>query len=255
MSLWRHFLRQSWWIAIGYFVILEAALIAAILYWPRFRDNMPAIAKLVPFDAIQDLLKSMEHAGYWPYFAVQQWFKGCSLFGVAAIAFLGSGIIAREADQRTAEFLLSRPISRRRVLLVRHTCVTLMVVIPVLLSSLSGVWISRYVGEYISLGEVLISSLYMSLFLWSLVSMTTLISAWAMHQLTAGAAVVGFALVSFAMYLVQGINQWSPFALIDVQVFMAIHNGQFPWWTAGGLLAASLAFLHFADRHLARRDF
>lgn len=255
MSLWRQFLKTSWWIALGYFVILEAAMVAAILYWPRFRDNMPAIAKLVPFDAIQELLKAMEHAGYWPYLAVQQWFKGCSLFGVAAIAFIGSGVIARESDQRTAEFLFSRPVSRRRVLLVRHLMLTAFIAVPVFVSSISAVWISRGVGEYIGWDEVLVSSLFMSIFLWALVSFTTLISAWSAHQLTAGAVVVGFALVSFAMYLVEGINQWSPFALIDVRVFMGIHNGNYPWWTAGGLIAVSLIMLYFADRHLARRDF
>jgi ABC-2 type transport system permease protein len=255
VSLWKQFLRQSWWIAVGYFIILEAALVAAILYWPRFRDNMPAITKLVPFRAIQDLLASMEHAGYWPYLAVQQWFKGCSLFGVAAIAFIGSGIIAREQDQRTAEFLLSRPVSRRRVLLVRHLVLSLLITLPVFLSSISAVWISRGVGEYVGWGEVLVSSLFMSLFLWSLVSFTTLVSTWSTHQLTAGAVVVGVVLASFAMYLVEGINQWSPFALVDVRVFMAIHDGVYPWWAAGGFVLASLTMLHFADRHLAHRDF
>jgi hypothetical protein len=73
--------------------------------------------------------------------------------------------------------------------------------------------------------------------------------------MTAGAAVVGLALVSFAMYLVEGINQWSPFALIDVRIFMAIHIGDYPWWIAGGFILASLAMLHFADRHFGRRDF
>lgn len=255
MSLWRQFLRQRWWIAIGYFIVLEGAMVAAILYWPRFRDNMPTIAKLVPFKAIQDLLASMEHAGYWPYLAVQQWFKGCSLFGVAAIAFLGSGIIAREADQRTAEFLLSRPVSRRRILLVRHVVLTLLVTLPVFLSSISAIWISRSVNEHIGWGEVLASALYMSLFLWTLVSFTTLISAWSMNQMTAGAAVVGVALVSFAIYLVEGINQWSPFTLIDVRVFMAIHDGDYPWWIAGGFILTSLTMLHFADRRFGRRDF
>lgn len=255
MSLWKQYLRQGWWIALGYFIILEGALVAAILYWPRFRDNMPAIAKLIPFRAIQDLLTSMEHAGYWPYLAVQQWFKGCSLFGVAAIAFIGSGLIAREADQRTAEFLLSRPVSRRRILLVRHAMLTIMITLPVFVSSISAIWLSQYVGEYVGWGEVLISALYMSLFLWTLISFTTIVSVYAVNQMTAGAAVVGFTLVSFALYLVEGINQWSPFALIDVRIFMAIHAGEYPWWIASGFVLASMTMLHFADRHFGRRDF
>ena len=119
MTLLRQWLRDGWWILLGYVVILEAALVAAILYWPKFRDNMPAIAKLVPFESLQRLMDSVEIAGYWPYLAVQQWFKGCSLFGLAAAAFLTSGVVARDADQKTAEFLLSRPVSRSRILLTR----------------------------------------------------------------------------------------------------------------------------------------
>ena len=255
MSLWRQFLRQTWWVALGYFVILEGAMIAAIMYWPRFRDNIPAIAKLVPFEAIQNLLSSMEHAGYWPYLAVQQWFKGCSLFGVAAIAFIGIGIIAREADQRTAEFLLSRPISRRRVLMVRHGVVCLLVLLPVVVSSISAMWFSRMVGEYVAWGEILLATGYMCVFLWCLTCFTTLISAAASHQLTAGAAVVGLALVSFAMYLVQGLDQLSLFKLIDVHVFMQIHGGDLPWIQAGGLATAAIIMLFGADRVLARREF
>ena len=118
MILARQYARGLIWLAVGYFIVLEAAMIAAILYWPKFRDNTPALAKLIPFQSLQDLLTAVQQSGYWPYFAIQHWFKGCSLFGVAAIAFMGSGIIAREADQRTAEFLFSRPVSRRRVLRV-----------------------------------------------------------------------------------------------------------------------------------------
>ena len=86
MTLLRHWLRDGWLILVGYVVVLEVALVAAILYWPRFRDNTPVIAKLVPFESLQTLLEAVEIEGYWPYLAIQQWFKGCSRFGLAAAA-------------------------------------------------------------------------------------------------------------------------------------------------------------------------
>ncbi len=255
MTLWRQFLRQTWWIAVGYFVILEGALVAAIAYWPRFRDNIPAIAKLVPFDAIQELLVAIEHAGYWPYLAVQQWFKGCSLFGVGAIAFIGSGIIAREADQRTAEFLLSRPVSRRRILFTRHLLVCLLVLGPVVVSSISIIWLSPAVGEHVEWELLLAATLYMCLFLWTLICLVTVISCWANHQLTAGAVVVGVALVSFALYLVQGLDRFSVFTLIDVRVFMAMRDGSWPWWQSITLVVSGAIMLVIGDARLQRRDF
>ncbi len=255
VSLWRQFLRQTWLIAAGYLVILEVALVAAVLYWPRFRDNIPGIAKLVPFDAIQDLLGAIEHAGYWPYLAVQQWFKGCSLFGVGAIAFIGSGIIARESDQRTAEFLFSRPVSRRRVLAARHTLVCVLVLGPVVLTSISARWLSESVGEHVAWSLLAGATGYMCLFLWTLICLTTLVSCWAEHQLTAGAVVVGVALVSFALYLVQGLGQFSLFTIIDVRVFMDMRDGVWPWWQIGGLLLAGGIMLLAADWRLRSRDF
>jgi len=244
-----------WWIAAGYLAILEIALVAAILYWPRFRDNIPAIAKLVPFDAVQDLLKAMEHAGYWPYLAVQQWFKGCSLFGVGAIAFIGSGIIARESDQRTAEFLLSRPVTRCRVLFVRHAMVCLLILGPVVLTSASARWLSWSIGEHVDWDLLTAATIYMCLFLWMLICLTTLVSCWARHQLTGGAVIVGVALMSFALYLVQGLDFLSIFTMIDVRVFMAMRDGVWPWWQTTVFLGSGTAMLAAASAILRRRDF
>ncbi|MCH2135203.1 MAG: ABC transporter permease [Phycisphaerales bacterium] len=247
----RQYLREIWWIMVGYLIILEGAMIAAILYWPQFRDNIPAIAKLVPFQALQDLLAQVEHAGYWPYFAIQHWFKGCSLFGVAAIAFMGSGLIAREADQRTAEFLLSRPVSRRRILLTRFAVLGLAVVAPVYITSITAIWISPAVDEYIGWGETLIASSWMSLFLLMLCGLCTLLSALSTNQFRAGALLVGFILVNFAVYLVQSLDRFSLFKTIDVWAFMEIHLGKTPWFMMG--LFATITLVQFAAADLVFR--
>ncbi|MDG2207853.1 MAG: ABC transporter permease subunit [Pirellulales bacterium] len=253
MVLARQYARGLLWLTIGYFAILEAAMVAAILYWPKFRDNTPALAKLIPFQALQDLLTAVQQSGYWPYFAIQQWFKGCSLFGVAAIAFMGSGIIAREADQRTAEFLFSRPVSRRTVLRVRSLVLLLAVVLPVYLSSISAIWISPLVDERLPWRATLLASTYMACFLAMLVAATVLLSVLSTHQLRAGVIVVGIVLLSFAQYLIQGIDQWSLFATIDVWTFMKIGAGEFPLVRSGCFVAAALAMLFAAEMRLERR--
>ena len=48
IALARQYARGLLWLSLGYFIILEAAMVAAIFYWPKFRDNTPALAKLVP---------------------------------------------------------------------------------------------------------------------------------------------------------------------------------------------------------------
>ena len=254
IALARQYARGLFWLSLGYFIILEAAMVAAIFYWPKFRDNTPALAKLVPFQALQDLLTAVQQSGYWPYFAIQQWFKGCSLFGVAAIAFMGSGIIAREADQRTAEFLFSRPVSRRKILRVRAAVLTLAVLWPVYLSSISAIWLSPAVDEALPWKATLAASNYMACFLLSLISTTVLLSVLSTHQQRAGVIIVGIILLSFAQYLIQGIDQWSLFATIDVWTFMRIGAGDYPWFASGCFLGVSVGMFALAETLLNRRN-
>ena len=255
MSLLRHWLRDAWWILLGYFIILEAALVAAILYWPKFNENIPAIANMVPFPALQRLVESVEVDGYWPYLAVQQWFKGCSLFGLAAAAFLTSGVVARDADQKTAEFLLSRPLSRKRVLLTRWMAASCLVIIPVYITSITAIWISPAVDETLRWSDVLLSSTFMSLFLLMLVTFTAMISAMSSHQLKAGIILIGFILLNFAFYLIQEIDEISLFKTVDVWVFMNIKAGNFPWITSASYVGATIIMLLIALGVYSRRDF
>jgi len=255
MMLLRQYFRDIWWIALGYLLILEAAMIAAIMFWPQFRDNVPAIAKVVPFQALQDLISQMHQAGFWPYFAVQHWFKGCSLFGVAAIAFMGSGIIAREADQRTAEFLLSRPISRRRVLLSRFFVLSMATIVPVYLTSITAIWISVNVEEFMGWGDILLAATYMSCFLLMLCGLCTLLSTMSTNQFRAGTILIGFVLANFAIYLVQSIDTFSLFKTIDIWAFMQIHAGEPPWSLGAIFVAVTAVELILADWIFRRRTF
>jgi ABC-type transport system involved in multi-copper enzyme maturation permease subunit len=256
MMLARQYLREIWWIALGYFVILEGAMVAAIVYWPQFRDNIPAAAKLVPFKSLQDLLTEVANVGFWPYFATQQWFKGCSFFGVAAIAFMGSGIIAREADQRTAEFLLSRPVSRRRILLTRFAVLALATSLPIIVSSVSAVWISRWtVSEYLGWGETVAASIYMSAFMIMLCGSVTLLSVLSTHQFRAGAILVGLSLANFAIYLIESINRFSLFNMIDLWTFMKFREGAFPTGLLLICIGATAVQLVLADVFFRRRTF
>ena len=55
-------LRAVAWRALAYGLVLEAMLVAAILYWPQFRDNIPAILRLVPGRVMGGMVAA--HAGY-----------------------------------------------------------------------------------------------------------------------------------------------------------------------------------------------
>lgn len=251
----RQYFREHAWIAAGYFVLLQVALLAAVLYWPDFRDNLPAILKIVPAQVLRDLLESVQEGSYWGYFSLQQFFKGCSLFGGAAAAVIGSGLVARDADQGTVEFLLSRPVTRRRILLARWSVGALLVTVPVFASSLGGIAASRLVDERVALGSTLLASAYLSLFLLALFTLTVWMSASFQHQLRAGTLLVALLLLEFAVYLVKVLHDFSLFALVDLDELMPMEDGRFPWLQAAALSGATAAFLWLALRRFERRDF
>ena len=163
--------------------------------------------------------------------------------------------VARDADQKTAEFLLSRPVSRHRILLTRWTVTVVLVCLPVYLTSISAIWISLAVDEKLSWSDVLLSSTFMALFLVMLVTFTTLISSLSSYQLRAGIILIGLMLLSFAFYLIQEIDSISLFKTIDVFVFMDIQAGKLPWTTAGSFLLATVVMLYASLWVYARRDF
>lgn len=251
----RQFLRDHFWLALGYFLLLQFALVPAILFWPEFRDNIPALTKMVPFAPLQRIMDSIAEGAYWPYFVMQQFFKGCSLFGLAAAAIIGSGLIAREPDLGTAEFLLSRPVSRRRILLARWAVGSLLVAVPVVLSSLGGVLLSPLVGETLPLLPVLGASLYLALFLWMLFTFTVWMSAGFDHQMRAGTILIGFMLLQFAFYIMKVLNRYSLFYPVDPDHVMPIAQGIYPWTWIGVFLAVTGLFLVLAVRRFERRDF
>ncbi len=139
--------------------------------------------------------------------------------------------------------------------MVRHGAVCTLVLAPVVLTSISAIWLSNAVNEHLEWGLTLGATFYMCLFLWMLICMPPLISCWAAHQLPAGAVIVGIALLSFAFYLVQGLGDLSLFRLIDVRVFMSMRDGIWPWAESVSMVMASMLMLIVADRQLNRRDF
>jgi ABC-type transport system involved in multi-copper enzyme maturation permease subunit len=169
---------------------------------------------------------------------------------------MGSGIIAREADQRTSEFLLSRPVSRRRILLTRFAVLALATSLPIIVSSVSAVWISRWtVSEYLGWGETFAASIYMSAFMIMLCGSVTLLSVLSTHQFRAGAILVGLSLANFAIYLIESINRFSLFNMIDLWTFMKFREGAFPTSHLLICIGATAVQLVLADVFLRRRTF
>ena len=55
--------------AFLYCVILELMLVAAVLYWPNFSENVTALKLMAPIPALKDIVAQIEEGGAFPYVA------------------------------------------------------------------------------------------------------------------------------------------------------------------------------------------
>lgn len=253
--IFRHWLRENAVLAIGYSLLLALNIVASIQYWPDLRDNVPAALKLIPLAPLQQFFKAMEDYGYWAYVCFQQFWKAAGVFGVAAAGLMGTGIVARDADNRTAELLLSRPVSRGAVFFQRWLAGALLLLLPLFATSLVAVQMAPGVQESLDLAIAMRGTAYVALFVLAVYSLTCAASAWSSHQLRAAVLVMGFMLLQFALYMIKGVWNWSLYNLIDLDPLIPISDGVMPWSNAAIMAGATAAFYGFGWWAFERRDF
>ncbi|MHC5063014.1 MAG: ABC transporter permease [Planctomycetota bacterium] len=251
------------WMAFTYLVILEAMLVPAILLWPNLREEMPAIGRLMPFEFAQRIIEGIssrdDSAAYLAYMAVQAFFKGVNVMGIAAAVLFGTGLIARERECQSLEFLLARPISRSRILAGKFLMAALLVVVPIFLVSWSAIPWSTMVEERLPFWELTLASMHSSLFVLSILGFTVICSVVARSQVQAAFAVGIVVISQVTIYFIQEIRVASIFRLSDFDVYGPIMAGNLGAAKLfGGMslwLAVSVVVLYLiADRLFRKAD-
>ncbi|MGB0953989.1 MAG: ABC transporter permease [Planctomycetota bacterium] len=255
MMLVRHFVQEQRFLVLGYTGLLLINMLAGTYYWPEMRDNFPEIIKLIPIEPLQQFAKAFEEQGFWAYFCVQHFFKGAGMFGLAAAGLMGSGLVAREVDRRTAELLLSRPISRARILFTRWLTGAVLLYLPFFLVAVINMVIAPDVDEELAFVPLFQASLYTYLFILCCYTATVALSTRFSHQLKAGLLVLGFMLMQLAVYMIDRLWDYSLYNLIDLDLTMPIEQGIFPWYETGWLVALITLFYGLALWGFRKRDF
>ncbi|HKB16550.1 MAG TPA: ABC transporter permease [Planctomycetota bacterium] len=242
-----------------FFLLLEGNLLLSLLFYPDFRENMPVWAKIAPLQAVKELLETIEDAGFSAYLVAQQFFKAANSLGTAAAALFATGAVAREVENRTIEFLLSRPWSRRRILASKFLAGALALAVPIFVSSASAILLVRVIpdiGERVPPGPILLASVHCSLFLVAIYAVTFLGSTLSSDANRMAFVVLGVSTLSFALYLVNGVTHYSFYRFSDVPTYLRIlREGRLPVGIELGLLGTIGALYLAADRIFTRRDF
>ena len=230
--------------ALAFAVVLETLLVPAILFWPNFRENLDSLRGMMPFKAARDMLDQFGQAGAAGYVCGQQFFKACNTLGTTAAVLLAAGAIAGEAHRGTLELWLSRPISRRQLLLERWAGGALAVVIPVFLTSSTIPWLLTFVDEKLSLGAMLLCAAHQSALLLAVYSVTFFFSTVGSNPLGIGFGMLLFSIFQFAIYLIEKVTHYSMFRLADIPRFISIcETGRLDWMVVGPLVLTSALFV------------
>lgn len=264
----RKTLRETWPILAAYVVLMELMLVAAVFYWPDLRDALAKISKLgflnvlgqlIPFDFLKRPFLTLvdPEKRYASYIALQHFFKGINIMGIAAAMLLGTFVIARERENGTLEILLSLPASRGRILAVKSLVLAIGLACGIFLTSLSLLLLDPLVGEGLAAVPLLLCSLHGTLTVLLFMAMTILASTFFRTQASVAFAVGVFIAVEFAVYFIQVARNWSFFRLCDFEVYFPILTGEsgLPFWEFEWILILGTALCYsIAHRRFVRGD-
>ena len=225
----------------GYFVVLELMLIAAILYWPQFRENTATLKVFAaPVPVLSDMVSQLEEKGVMAYVIGQHFFKGCRVLGVAAATLFAAGAVAGEAHRGTLEVFLARPVSRARLLTERYAIGALQLCVPIFLTTLTVPYLLGFVDETASIPALMLCALHESLFLLVLYSATFLVSTFGRMPLKITFVMLIFAIFNFAIYMVKEVTHYSLFRKSDIDVLLRVYEDGPVWgmWAVFALLSA-----------------
>ena len=247
-------LRAKLWMGLAYFVVLEALLVAAMLYWPQFSENLEHLKTLIPLDVLREMADKIDESGSSAYVHAQHFFKGCNALGGLVAVLFAMNSVAGEAQRGTLEIWLARPLSRRRLLLERWCAGAFWISLPVFLSTATVPFLGRFVDESFDLPLLLLCALHQCIFLLAIYSITFLASALGSNPLAIGFSMLLAALAELSLYMIERLTHWSVFRLADVGVYQSIYDGgSLPWPITLSLAAVSLLCILLALRVFARR--
>jgi ABC-type transport system involved in multi-copper enzyme maturation permease subunit len=251
--VWRSALARG----LGFAAILTAHLALIIGLYPKFLEQQSAIMKLADaFGGVLQQLTDLAAEKEWGYMATQQYFKFADTVGSFVAVLFAAGAVAGEAQRRTLEIWIARPVPRWRLLFERWLSGALAVALPVILSSSLGPLLGAALGVEVetSLRVWLLAGVHGSSFLLVLYGLAFLVSTRAGDVVRPVLILVLASSAAYAIYFVPVLTSWSPYNLVDPKAFLDIERrGGLDLVTCGGLWAASAALLAASFASFARR--
>lgn len=263
--------RKTWrevrWMALVYTIILGLMLVPAMILWPDVYDDLrrgsALLSTVMKLDFLKGAAEGMrdadEQAAFLNWMGVQMFFKGTNVAGIACAILLGTGLIARERENHTLEFLLSRRVGRSRVLWNKFWVISICLAVPVYLTSWMAIPIAESLDYELPFAEVTQAATHASLFLVFMLALCTVFTVWCRYQVHVAFWIGGIVILSLSMFFVPVIKDFSIFKLSDYEVYNPVLAGNMDWPTMIGdytlwVVLATIGCYVVADRIFQRAE-
>ena len=228
--------RELRWMALAYLLILEGLCVPVLLWWPDIYAELQrsSLGDKLPFDFARKIFEAVRETdpgiAYRNWVAVMLFFRSTNLVGVAAAVLFGTGLFARERENLTFEFLLSRPIARGAILWQKLWPAALCTTVPLFVVNASALYWSHCVEETLPIPQLLLATLHAAVFLLFVLALTTWVSLRLRVQAHVAAAVGALLVLQIGVYLTQRIRVFSLFRLVDFEWYAPVLAGNTPLW-------------------------
>ena len=144
MNIYKHELKANYKIALIWIITLCGIVAMIMAFFSMMKSEMKLFVKMM--DSFPPVMKAMmgivvenfnTSIGYYTFA-----FTYTLLFGAIQAMNLGIGIVSKEERERTADFLLTKPVSRVRILTLKLlSALTIFVMTNVVYSAVSAVFV------------------------------------------------------------------------------------------------------------------
>lgn len=224
----RRTLRDDWWKVAAYGGILGFNVIATILAFPTFKANYTLVMNLIPdfMSFMRRALESMGEGKLSVFAGINHFFKGANIIGPAAAIILALGTVVRELEIGTIGLLLSRPVSRTRILFGFIVVHVLELIVPLLLITCMLPWCARVmIDEQLELAPFMLATIHGCSFIFLIYGISLLAAVLFSEQIKVAAVSGGICILSFMLYFVDATRPYTLYRLSSMEIYLDLVQG------------------------------
>ncbi len=251
--------RDDWWKVLAYGGILAFNLVMTMIAYPTFEANYRMVINLIPnsLGFVRNVMEQGIEDKFQVFAAINHFFKGANIIGSAAAIILALGTVVREVEIGTIGLLLSRPVSRVRILggfVVVHL---VELIVPLLIvTALIPALADGMLGREIPHRPFLLAAIHGSSFVFLVYAISLFFSVLLSEQSRVAVAAGGICVLSFMLYFIDQTRPFTLFRFSSMELYIGVvSEGPFPWFEFLFCMGTGSALLVAAAAVFRRRDY